>query len=97
MNHNEVPNTVVEVPANWWKMAAANPERNLLIIADSIAWVLSNQESLAFSISMIASLGGNPNRSTDEQIIGLSTQRIRAFTPLPHPQFDDDLIIVGNN
>jgi hypothetical protein len=97
MIHNELPQTIVEVPANWWRMVALRPELNLLIMADSEAWTLDEDESLKFTLLGMASLGMNPSTATTEQIAGFTVNRILAFTPLLNPLDDDDFIIVANN
>jgi len=97
MDQPEIPNTVVEVPANWWRAAALSPERNLLVIADSDAWTLNLKESITLTMHALASLGLSPYTATDDQIVSMSVNRILAFTPLPDPKIDGDLVVISNN
>lgn len=88
---------VAEVPTNWWRAAALNPDSNLLIVADSLAWTLDLRDSITLSLFALADLGGDPSTATDEQIISMSVNRILAFTPIPDPKSDGDLVIINNN
>jgi len=97
MTQPGLPKSVVEVPANWWRAAALSPERNLLIIADSDAWTLNLTESVILTMHALSSLELSPMTATDDQIVSMSLNRILAFTPLPDPKIDGDIIVVGNN